>query len=71
MNGKQIKQAKIDARLDALHEKVLILVQQYHAGLVTVAEFFERADELNYEMDGINLSNVGDPNTGLRYPEDI
>lgn len=71
MKGEQIKQAKINARLGALHNKVLILVEQYYAGLVTVAEFFECADELNYEMDGINLSNVADPNTGLRYPEDM
>lgn len=71
MKREQIKQKKLNDRLEKLDAKIHILTEQYECGLITVVEFFQRANELNYEMDGINLSNLIDPNTGLRYPEDM
>lgn len=71
MNGEQIKQAKAQDRLSKINTEILNAMHEYRTGKMLMIELFGRIDRLNYEADAIDFSNLVDPATGLRYPEEM
>ena len=53
-----------------LHAKLLEVVKQYSTGLISDIEFLQCCDQIKemYAEHG-DLSELCDPNTGLRYPK--
>lgn len=54
--------------LNQLHEIINNLVTQYANGLLMDIEFAHAAYAATKFVEGADLSNLLDPNTGLRYP---
>ena len=56
------------ATLDQLHTILANLTAQYVSGLLMDIEFAHAAYAATKFVEGADLSNLLDPNTGLRYP---
>ena len=54
--------------LNQLHEIINNLVTQYANGLLMDIEFAHAVYAVTKFVEGADLSNLLDPNTGLRYP---
>jgi len=55
------------ATLNQLNEIIHDLITQYANGLLTDIEFAHAAYSATKFVEGCDLSNLLDPNTGLRY----
>ena len=56
------------AALNQLHEIINNLVTQYVSGILMDIEFAQAVYAATKFVEGADLSNLLDPNTGLRYP---
>jgi hypothetical protein len=56
------------ATLNQLHEIINNLVTQYVSGILMDIEFAHAVYAATKFVEGADLSNLLDPNTGLRYP---
>lgn len=54
--------------LDQLHSNLANLTAQYVSGILMDIEFAHAAYAATKFVEGADLSNLLDPNTGLRYP---
>ena len=53
-----------------LHNELLNIVSQYSTGLITDIELLQCCDKIKELYATLDLTNLCDPNTGLRYPAD-
>ena len=53
-----------------LHNELLNIVSQYSTGLLTDIELLQCCDKIKELYATLDLTNLCDPNTGLRYPAD-
>ena len=53
-----------------LHKELLSIVSQYSTGLLTDIELLQCCDKIKELYATLDLTNLCDPNTGLRYPAD-
>lgn len=56
--------------LNHFHSHTKTLIEQYAAGLVTLAEFLNGINIRFTHAENLLLNNLIDPNTGLKYPND-
>jgi len=54
--------------LDQLHANLANLTAQYVSGILMDIEFAQAVYAATKFVEGADLSNLLDPNTGLRYP---
>ena len=54
-----------------LHVELLSIVRQYSTGLITDIELLESCKTLQDLYAQLTLSELCDPNTGLRYPKNF
>lgn len=52
-----------------LNKELMSVVSQYSTGLLTDIELLQCCDKLKELYASIDLSELCDPNTGLRYPK--
>ena len=71
MNGEQIKQVKAQDRLNKINNEIFNVMYEYCMGKMLLIELFNKINRLNYETNTIDFSNLVDPATGLRYPEEM
>jgi hypothetical protein len=55
---------------DELHKELLSIVSQYSTGLITDIELLQCCDKIKELYAALDLTNLCDPNTGLRFPAD-
>jgi hypothetical protein len=55
---------------DELHKELLNIVSQYSTGLITDIELLQCCDKIKQMYATLDLTNLCDPNTGLRFPAD-
>lgn len=56
-------------KLNTLNTEVMDSIQQYVSGLMTISELCDFMANVKIRMGAVSgLSNLLDPNTGLRYP---
>ena len=55
---------------EELHVELMSIVQQYTTGLITDIELLQCCQTLQDLYAKLDLSELCDPNTGLRYPKD-
>lgn len=53
-----------------LHVELMSIVRQYSTGLITDIELLQCCQTLQELYAQLDLSELCDPNTGLRYPKD-
>lgn len=54
---------------DELHKELLEIVRQYSTGLLTDIELLQCCQTLQDCYSQLDLSELCDPNTGLRFPK--
>jgi len=54
---------------DELHKELLEIVRQYSTGLLTDIELLQCCQTLQDCYAQLDLSELHDPNTGLKYPK--
>lgn len=54
-----------------LHVELLSIVRQYSTGLLTDVELLQNCQLLQEQYAQLDLSELCDPNTGLRYPKNF
>jgi hypothetical protein len=54
---------------DELHAELMSIVRQYTTGLITDIELLQCCQTLQDLYAKLDLSELCDPNTGLRYPQ--
>ena len=52
-----------------LHTELTSIVQQHTAGLLTDVDLLQNCQLLQEQYAQLDLSELSDPNTGLRYPQ--
>lgn len=55
--------------IEELHVELLSIVRQYSSELLTDVELLQNCQLLQEQYAQLNLSELRDPNTGLRYPQ--
>jgi hypothetical protein len=55
---------------DELHVELMEIVRQYSTGLITDIELLQCCQTLQDLYAKLDLSELCDPNTGLRFPKD-
>lgn len=55
--------------IEELHVELLSIVRQYSSELLTDVELLQNCQLLQEQYAQLNLSELCDPNTGLRFPK--
>ena len=63
----QVKEAADQLLMQAVHEQMMEVYQQYDAGIILVTEFVAKVREIE-KLIPANVQGLIDPATGLRYP---
>jgi hypothetical protein len=53
-----------------LHKELFSIVSMYNTGLITDMELLQCCDKIKELYATLDLTNLCDPNTGLRFPAD-
>jgi hypothetical protein len=57
--------------INGLNRELADRVKQYSAGLLTDVELLQNCQLLQEQYAQVDLSELSDPNTGLRYPKNF